>query len=188
MYFCCYKYPNLTVSKPGDYSCFIQEVDELRRHGLNDKCASFMFFGVWIIYEDDWFKSSSTVWWAYGDHYETNVPAGFENKASSLRYIGSLNKDWKSDSLTLYFRSYFVEGNPMMMRIEEDRRWMHWRRWRHRSSTAVAAGATSPARGRRSSGECCLHHHTENEGMALARASQTSTAKIDDMSCTVVSE
>merc|ERR1711997_1187750 len=46
-------------------------------------------------------------WWAYGDNYCTNVPAQFDNQASSLRFTGAPD-DLRYDTLNLYFNDYFI--------------------------------------------------------------------------------
>jgi hypothetical protein len=112
-YFCCFSYP-LALNKTKDYPKLYGHIWELSRNGLNDKCVAFRFFGAFIIYENDMFKSTSTLWWAYGDGYETNVPAGFENKASSVIYIGDNSKDWKTDTLTVFNHNYFYHANYIM--------------------------------------------------------------------------
>merc|ERR1712058_205430 len=37
----------------------------------------------------------------------SNVPNGFSNKASSLRFTGAPD-DWKYDTINLYFQEYFI--------------------------------------------------------------------------------
>ena len=44
----------------------------------------------------------------------TALPSGFDNLASSLRYVGSLN-NWQEDGLHLYFSEYFGGGEEIVL-------------------------------------------------------------------------
>ena len=44
----------------------------------------------------------------------TALPNGFDNLASSLRYVGSLN-NWQEDGLHLYFSEYFGGGEEIVL-------------------------------------------------------------------------
>ena len=48
-------------------------------------------------------------WWGYGDNNCLPMPAGFDNRASSLRFTGAPD-DWNFDTLNLYFNEFFI-GN-----------------------------------------------------------------------------
>merc|ERR1711874_672994 len=50
---------------------------------------------------------NSADWWAYGDNYCCDLPSGFTNKASSIRFTGAPD-DWKHDTLNMYFEEYFI--------------------------------------------------------------------------------
>ena len=48
-------------------------------------------------------------YWLYWDNYATNVPSGFDNVASSVRFTGAPDS-WKADTLNLYLNEYFIGG------------------------------------------------------------------------------
>ena len=85
-------------------------IETMKTYAFDDRICSCCFTGIWILYAKENFNKaspSSAYWWAYGDNYCTNVPAGFENKASSMRYV-SAPDDWKYDTLNLYVENFFI--------------------------------------------------------------------------------
>ena len=42
------------------------------------------------------------------------LPVGFDNLASSLRYVGA-GDNWQEDRLTLYFSEYFSDGEEIVL-------------------------------------------------------------------------
>ena len=100
----------------GDLLKATDYIKSLRMYRFDNRICSCCFTGVWILYADDNFNYASprsANWWAYGDNYCTNVPAGFENKASSIRFVGAPD-DWKYDTLNLYFQNFFIGGEEFM--------------------------------------------------------------------------
>jgi len=47
--------------------------------------------------------------WVYGDQYNIQMPSGFDNQASSLRFTGAPD-DWRANTLNLYLNDYFIGG------------------------------------------------------------------------------
>eukprot|EP00092_Neocalanus_flemingeri_P034599 GFUD01037634.1.p1 GENE.GFUD01037634.1~~GFUD01037634.1.p1 ORF type:complete len:267 (+),score=20.63 GFUD01037634.1:80-880(+) len=91
-------------------------IPALRMYGFEDRIRSCCFTGIWILYAKENYNKlspSSANWWAYGDNYCTNVPAGFGNKASSMRFTGAPD-DWKYDTLNLYFENFFIGSEEYM--------------------------------------------------------------------------
>ena len=49
--------------------------------------------GIWLLYADANYNvanSAGSNYWVFGDNFCTDVPAGFDNMASSLRYTGKV--------------------------------------------------------------------------------------------------
>ena len=68
--------------------------------------------GIWLLYEDADYNLQAPYnanWWGYGDNNCLPMPAGFDNRASSLRFTGAPD-DWNFDTLNLYFNEFFI-GN-----------------------------------------------------------------------------
>merc|ERR1712055_821201 len=68
--------------------------------------------GIWLLYQDQNYNTGNAGGanlWAYGDRNCLQMPAGFDNQASSLRYTGAPD-DWKADTLNLYLNDYFIGG------------------------------------------------------------------------------
>ena len=102
----CYDYTNSEGGRlhATDY------MSRLRDYNFDNKIESCCFTGIWILYDNENYNSgniNAADWWAYGDNYCSNVPSGFSNKASSLRFTGAPD-DWKYDTINLYFQEYFI--------------------------------------------------------------------------------
>ena len=88
----------------------IDYIPALRTYNMDNKIGSCCFTGIWILYaEEDYngYSTGASNWWASGDNYCLDVPAQFDNQASSLRFTGAPD-DWKYDTLNIYFNDYFI--------------------------------------------------------------------------------
>merc|ERR550519_1526923 len=102
----CYDYS----SQRGDRVHVTDYVTSLRNYNFDNRIESCCFTGIWLLYDKENYNAGSTNsadWWAYGDNYCRDVPAGFSNKASSIRFTGAPD-DWKYDTINLYFEEYFI--------------------------------------------------------------------------------
>jgi len=102
----CYDYQN----QGGNKLRAIDYIPALSGYRFDNRISSCCITGVWLLYADQNYNSGNTGaanWWVYGDNYCVNVPSGFDNKASSLRYTGAPDS-WTSDTLNLYLNQYFV--------------------------------------------------------------------------------
>ena len=100
----------------GDVLRATDYIPDLGRYSFNNKIQSCCVGGVWVMYAGAGYNKdnpTASSWWVYGDYYCTNVPQGFENKASSLRFVGAPD-DWKYDTLNLYFREFFIGDEEFM--------------------------------------------------------------------------
>merc|ERR1712241_716081 len=94
----------------GDSVRAIDYIPALRNYNFDNRIGSCCFTGTWILYGEENYNSYNTGaanWWAYGDNYCLDVPAAFDNQASSLRFTGAPD-DWKYDTLNLFFNDYFI--------------------------------------------------------------------------------
>jgi len=85
-------------------------IPALKNYNFDNKIGSCCLTGIWILYaEEDYngYSAGSSNWWAYGDNFCTDVPAQFDNQASSMRFTGAPD-DWKYDTLNLYFNDFFI--------------------------------------------------------------------------------
>merc|ERR1719228_2296560 len=102
----CYDY----AGQRGDRVHVTDYITSLRNYNFDNRIESCCFTGIWMLYDKDNYNkgsSSSADWWVYGDNYCKDVPSGFANKASSIRFTGAPD-DWKYDTLNLYFEEYFI--------------------------------------------------------------------------------
>jgi len=102
----CYDYPN----SGGDRITVVDYISDLAEYWWDNKVESCCFTGIWLLYDGVNYNSENpdaSDWWVYGDNYCTDVPQGFKNKASSIRYTGSPD-NWRQDSVNLYFQEYFI--------------------------------------------------------------------------------
>ena len=107
-YLDCYDYSN----NGGDRLRAIDYIDSLTGYNFNDRITSCCFTGIWLLYSDENYNSNNigaSNWWQFGDNYCTNVPSGFDNMASSLRYTGAPDA-WTADTLNLYLNEFFQGG------------------------------------------------------------------------------
>merc|ERR1712066_462675 len=94
----------------GDSVRAIDYIPALRNYNFDNRIGSCCFTGTWILYGEENYNSYNTGaanWWAYGDNYCLDVPAQFDNQASSLRFTGAPD-DWKYDTLNIYFNDFFI--------------------------------------------------------------------------------
>merc|ERR1711973_464621 len=104
----CYDYAN----QGGDRLRAIDYMPDLSGYNFDNKISYCCITGVWILYADRDYNTNnlgSANWWVYGDNYCTNVPNGFDNQASSLRYTGAPDA-WTADTLNLYLNDFFIGG------------------------------------------------------------------------------
>ena len=102
----CYDYQGGS----GDSVRAIDYIPALRNYNFDNRIGSCCFTGTWFLYAEEsynGYNTGSANWWAYGDNYCLDVPAAFDNQASSLRFTGAPD-DWKYDTLNLYFNDYFI--------------------------------------------------------------------------------
>jgi len=102
----CYDY----MGGGGDSVRAIDYIPALRSYNFDNRIGSCCFTGTWFLYAEENYNGYNTGaanWWAYGDNYCLDVPAAFDNQASSLRFTGAPD-DWKYDTVNLYFNDYFI--------------------------------------------------------------------------------
>ena len=107
-YLDCYEYTN----NGGERLRAIDYIDNLAGYNFNNRISSCCFTGIWLLYADTNYNAGNTGasnWWQFGDNYCTDVPSGFENQASSLRYTGAPDA-WTADTLNLYLNEFFIGG------------------------------------------------------------------------------
>jgi len=91
-------------------------IEDLTRYNFDNQARSCCVTGVWVVYGREGYNKrypTEPNWWVYGADYCTDVPRGFENKASSIRFVGAPD-DWKYDTLNLYFENYFIGEEEFM--------------------------------------------------------------------------
>merc|ERR1719244_983220 len=86
----CYDYQN----QGGNKLRSVHYTPYLSRYNFDNKISSCCITGTWLL---------------YADNYCVNVPSGFDNQASSLRYTGAPDS-WTSDTLNFYLNEYFIGG------------------------------------------------------------------------------
>jgi hypothetical protein len=103
----CYDGPNQTGQSIviDDYMPYIEG-------NMGNRIESCCFNGIWILYgEENYNRDDLTAhnFWAYGQDYNycTNMPNGFKNEASSVRYSGHPSNMTKA-SINLYHSEYFM--------------------------------------------------------------------------------
>ena len=104
----CYDYAN----QGGNRLRAIEYIPQLSQYNFNNIITSCCITGIWIMYADDNYNNQNigaANWWVYGDNFCTNVPSGFDNQASSLRYTGAPDA-WNADTLNLYNNEFFIGG------------------------------------------------------------------------------
>jgi hypothetical protein len=102
----CFDYPN----QGGQRMTANDYVSDLKAYNMDNRISSCCFTGIWLLYADANYNNQNhgaANWWAYGDNYCTNVPAQFDNQASSLRFTGAPD-DMRYDTLNVYFNDYFI--------------------------------------------------------------------------------
>merc|ERR1719228_2154467 len=102
----CYDYTN----QGGDRVHVTDYIASLTGYNFDNRIESCCVTGIWILFDKENYNTGSTNaanWWAYGDNYCTDLPSGFSNKASSIRFTGAPD-DWKYDPLNMYFEEYFI--------------------------------------------------------------------------------
>merc|ERR1712080_84630 len=85
----CYDYAN----RGGNSVVATDYIPNLQNYNMDNRISSCCFSGIWILYADQ--------------NYCANVPAQFDNAASSLRFTGAPD-DLRYDTLNLYFNDYFI--------------------------------------------------------------------------------
>jgi len=93
----------------------IDDVPDLADVEFDKMTSSVCATGVWILYASTEYGSGAD-WWVYGTDYCSDVPAPFDNTASSIRSVGDPNA-WDSPALTTYTEAYF-EGEEEFMAVD----------------------------------------------------------------------
>lgn len=94
----------------GDSVRAIDYIPQLRTYNMDNRISSCCFTGMWLLYAEENYNGYATGasnYWAYGDNYCEDVPAPFDNQASSLRFTGAPD-DWKYNTINIYFNDYFI--------------------------------------------------------------------------------
>merc|ERR1719369_2662902 len=102
----CYDY----AGQRGDRVHVTDYITSLRNYNFDNRIESCCFTGIWLLYDRENYNvgvSSAADWWVFGDNYCRDVPSGFENKVSSIRFTGARD-NWKRDTLNMYFEEYFI--------------------------------------------------------------------------------
>jgi len=102
----CYEFSN----QGGNRLRAIDYISALRNYNFDNKIDSCCVTGIWLLYAEESYNSASTGsanWWVYGNNNCINVPQGFENKASSLRFTGAPD-DWTASTINMYYNEYFI--------------------------------------------------------------------------------
>merc|ERR1719315_106941 len=102
----CFDYAN----QGGDQLDATNYIAGLFEYNMDNRISSCCFTGIWLLYADTNYNKrnpGAADWWAYGDNYCSNLPAQFDNQASSLRFTGAPD-DMRYDTLNLYFNDYFI--------------------------------------------------------------------------------
>ena len=103
-----YNYSN----QGGDSVRAIDYIPNLADYNMDNRITSVCVTGIWLMYADSNYNVNNlkaSNYWVYGDNYCTDVPAGFNDMASSLRYTGAPD-EWKADTLNMYLNPYFAGG------------------------------------------------------------------------------
>jgi hypothetical protein len=111
-YLDCFDYNN----QGGERFRAVDYVPTLYTYNFDNRISSCCFTGIWLIYADDYYNENNVGaanWWAYGNNMCTNVPTGFDNAASSLRFTGAPD-GWEYDVLNLYFNDFFIGGEEFL--------------------------------------------------------------------------
>jgi len=107
-YMDCYDYQPNT----GNQLRVIDYIPQLRAYNFDNIISYCCLTGIWLLYQDENFNAGNTYGadiWAFGNNYCIQMPSGFDNQASSLRYTGAPD-DWHADTLNLYLNDYFIGG------------------------------------------------------------------------------
>jgi hypothetical protein len=100
------------TNKGGDRVRAIDYIPLLQDYSFDNRVTSVCVTGIWLMYADANYNINNpgaASYWVYGDNYCTDVPTGFNNQASSLRYTGAPD-NWKADTLNIYLNEYFAGG------------------------------------------------------------------------------
>jgi hypothetical protein len=111
-YLDCFDYTN----QGGERLRAIDYIPALYLNNFDNRISSCCFTGIWLIYADEDYNernAGAANWWAYGNNYCSNVPAAFDNQASSLRFTGAPD-GWEFDVLNLYFNDFFIGGEEYL--------------------------------------------------------------------------
>jgi hypothetical protein len=134
-YLDCFDYNN----QGGERFRAVDYVPTLYNNNFDNRISSCCFTGIWIIYADEYYNEmnvGAANWWAYGNNYCTNVPSGFDNVASSLRFTGAPD-GWEYDVLNLYFNDFFIGGEEFLYND------MAQLNYDNRAQSVVVAGCSS---------------------------------------------
>ena len=80
------------------------------RHGNCSVNVKIIVKGIWFLFDDRNYNTQNPAlssWWIWGDNICRDVPAGFLNKASSLRFTGAPD-DWRYDTINFYSQESFI--------------------------------------------------------------------------------
>ena len=100
------------LNQGGETLRIIDYTSDLGPFRWDNRIRSICVTGIWIVYSDANYNTANpgaTNMWAFGNEHCLNVPAGFENKASSMRYTG-VPDAWTSSSINFYYHEYFIGG------------------------------------------------------------------------------
>ena len=104
----CYDY----TAQGGSRLHVIDYIADLAPYSFDNRISSCCFTGIWLMYADRNYNVANigaANWWQYGNNYCTNVPAAFDNVASSIRYVGVPDNAGTS-TINLYNNEFFIGG------------------------------------------------------------------------------
>ena len=110
------------ANQGGDRVRAIDYIPYLQEYNFDNRMSSVVVTGIWLMYADSKYNNDNidaASYWIYGDNYATNVPAGFDNMASSVRYTGAPDS-WTANTLNLYKNEYFIGGEEYIQGDQPD--------------------------------------------------------------------
>merc|ERR1711872_205962 len=96
----------------GDQLRAIDYIQALRQYNFDNRISYCRATSIWLLYQDENFNAGNpgaSDMWVYGDQYNIQMPSGFDNQASSLRFTGAKD-DWRANTLNFYLNDYFIGG------------------------------------------------------------------------------
>jgi len=107
-YIDCYEFPN----RGGRRLRLTDYAPALSKYNFDNIISSCCVTGIWLLYQDTNYNSANagaSSYYVYGDQYCVDLPQGFDNQASSVRYTGAPD-DWRASTLNFYQNEYFIGG------------------------------------------------------------------------------